>query len=1317
MMKDKIISKCGLLILCTFLLYAGCGNVAISQQGRPFISNFTPVSYHSDEYTSSPQNWCIDQDIDGKMVVANSSGILVFNGTNWQMIAGTEDKWFFKMAKDANGQIYTGGTDDLGVLKANEQGTLEFHSLLNELKQEERDFGRILNVVSHNGTVFFRSNSSLIRYSNGNFKSWKGAHDFGKMVSSSAGLFIADHGNWYKIEDDSLHVIATSDEQALPNWVGVFEGPEDKLLIATLYRGFYHLEDSKLVSIESSFEKLTMKNGTQITKNKFALTTDEHGVIIVNKQGDVIDVINKSMGLSENGAIFPYYNNGSLWLAMNSGISLIEYPIQTSMLNQENGLNSFPVCTEKLDDRLFLGTYEGAFWVDREERTEQARILPSNESLTILAARNINGNLLVSNSKGIRVHREDGRTFQSSAPFNTECQAVIPSSTQRNSIYAVFSDKIVYMHLGANSLDPLAQSIQVPHLVYSMAEEPSGKLWAAYDGLSFIDFSRGKDNPDVLTLNQSHGIKKGMEFFEVGSIDGKVLIGTELGVYSYNASTKKIEPNPIFGSEFCDGSTGAYNLTEMRNGDVWITTDRQTGLLIKQKNGSFIYDSLPLMRAPISDVWDVFEDENEIVWICGTEAIVRYDPSINVHHSASYKAFIRSVVINDHDELFAGSYGDKNGVQTSKQPESYIPTLTYDRNSITFKFGAANFATDQKLEYSIILVGKDEEWSSWRTSGETNYNNLEEGRYTFRVKSKDVYGNISEEASYSFVILSPWYRTAWAYALFVVGGILILFVVVKLNSRRLMKENLKLEHVITERTQEVRKQKERAEQSEQFKQQFLANMSHEIRTPMNAVIGMTDLALDSSVVKKRNFYLGGIKKSGENLLHIINDILDLSKIEAGKMELEEIDFSLPDLLNQVKQTLSHRADEKELDLILKMKPGVDEVVLGDPVRLNQVLINLAGNAIKFTEKGSVAIVVERIGETTKFSIEDTGIGIPEDKLKTVFENFGQANTSDTRKYGGTGLGLSISQQLVELMGGRIDVKSKAGAGTTFFFDVAIDGGSAEKLEKRLAAEKNVDGSILNGLCILIVDDNEYNRIVASDTITTKSEVRILEAENGEEAIKVLSENDVDVILMDAQMPVMNGYEATKYIRSEMAAPKNQVPVLALTANVLRTELDKCSEAGMNGFIPKPFKPQQLILGIAQALNISLKHKDETENENKQTVTNEGVSNLDYLTKFCDGDKAKMKRYVDMFIAGAEPLNLEIIEAVKKNDPIVLANKVHGYMTRFIMMGMSRTKAVSVEIENACRDGQEISELTDKIEFLKSQLKTAIEELSQFDSNK
>ncbi len=541
---------------------------------------------------------------------------------------------------------------------------------------------------------------------------------------------------------------------------------------------------------------------------------------------------------------------------------------------------------------------------------------------------------------------------------------------------------------------------------------------------------------------------------------------------------------------------------------------------------------------------------------------------------------------------------------------------------------------------------------------------------------------------------------------------LLFFVFKNYNNQR--KSNLRLQAA----QKEILEQKERAEQSERFKQQFLANMSHEIRTPMNAVMGMTNLLIDKNPRADQQHYLEGIKKSSDILLHIINDILDLSKIESGKMELEKTDFSLHQTIEQVIETMRHKADEKGLHLLSDISDSIPDVLIGDPVRLNQIILNLAGNAIKFTEKGSVEIKVELAsGDPSsllnlRFSVIDTGIGIAEDKLETVFESFKQANSSDTRKYGGTVLGLSISRQLVELYGGDIKIESEEGAGTTFSFILNFEEGSAVRLHKQLNALALIDGHILDGLKILIADDNEYNRIVAEDTLRSKANVAIETASNGNEAIELLKETDFDVILMDVQMPEMNGFEATGFIRANFSSPKKDVPIIALTASVLRTDLDKCRQAGMNSYIPKPFNASQLIRGIAEVLDIKIRTLENPAEAKEKASSDQGrVTDMSYLKTFCEGDGKKMQKYIGMFLQSAPVLLEKVNTAIAASDFEEVANQLHGFKTKFIMMGMKNTGMLSLLLEQKYRSESRPGTSHAEIKILLADVERAIIELT------
>lgn len=499
-----------------------------------------------------------------------------------------------------------------------------------------------------------------------------------------------------------------------------------------------------------------------------------------------------------------------------------------------------------------------------------------------------------------------------------------------------------------------------------------------------------------------------------------------------------------------------------------------------------------------------------------------------------------------------------------------------------------------------------------------------------------------------------------------------------------------LTKLVEERTLDLHNKNLELERTQKYKEQFLANMSHEIRTPMNAILGMTNLVLDTPLHEKQRNYLNGIQKASDNLLHIINDILDYSKVEAGKLELEQIDFSLRDIVGQVLATLSHKAEEKGIALLSEVHADVQDVLIGDPVRLYQILMNLSGNAVKFTEKGSVQIEISKVSSNEgipriKYAVIDTGVGIPADKIDSIFESFSQAHSSDTRKYGGTGLGLSISRQLVRLMGGEISIESEEGSGTTFSFTLDLPLGSKEKLQQQISTQ--VDGSILNGLRILLVEDNEDNRIVARDTLESKADVSIVDAVNGQEALAKLKQDEFDIVLMDVQMPIMDGYEATRQIRQQFPSPKQAIPIIALTASVIKSDLDKCRTAGMDDYVPKPFKAAQLFTTIARHTGRTIKFIAPQETHEASSATTHAVlshTDLGYLEKFCEGNKAKMGKYIQIFLKSAPDLVIRLQTALAIPDYERIASQAHTFKPTLMMMGITTASSLAKTLETICR---------------------------------
>lgn len=517
------------------------------------------------------------------------------------------------------------------------------------------------------------------------------------------------------------------------------------------------------------------------------------------------------------------------------------------------------------------------------------------------------------------------------------------------------------------------------------------------------------------------------------------------------------------------------------------------------------------------------------------------------------------------------------------------------------------------------------------------------------------------------------------------------------------------------------KEKEVAEKTARLKQQFLANMSHEIRTPMNAIVGITQLLIDKNPRPEQLRYLNAISQSADNLLVIINDILDIAKIEAGKMTIEQTNFSVQEVVAGIKEMLVLKANEKKIEFKIEIDQYIPNHLLGDPTRLQQILLNLAGNAIKFTEKGSVTLRASLMEATNKkysvrFDIIDTGIGISEEYRKQMFESFSQASSDTTRKFGGTGLGLAISKQLTELMKGQISVSSELGKGSCFTVSIPF---AKANLESKEQNKETINEEWLNKLkhCnILLTEDNEFNQLVAIDTLQSLLPgITIDLAQNGQEAVEKIKERDYDMVLMDIRMPVLDGMEATKMIR-KMEGKKKFTKIIAMTANVMEEDVRTYFEIGMNAYVSKPFVQQELLSKMAEMLGEPTELLSEPKKEPKSVITKsipDKVIDMNFLQQFTKGDANKQNKYIQMFLENAPKLLAQLHSGLANNDFEMIKISAHSLKPQLSYMGVTEDISNVFMLEQSAGESAHQPLIPELVQHVEKVCNKAFEELRAY----
>jgi signal transduction histidine kinase/DNA-binding response OmpR family regulator len=1222
-------------------------NVYCQNAGFRYFKDYTRK-----EYGGQSQNWSILQDKRGIIYVGNQIRLLEFDGVSWRKI-DVPNNLVCSTAIDNSGIIYVGGIDEIGFLAPDSKGALQYVSLLEHLDIDKRRFSYAWETHWTKAGIYFRTSKYLFRWDPDNKKInvWESDSKFHISFVCKGTLFIRrENVGLMKMDTgtDSLKVVPGGETFAQKKIYMMAPYDNKKLLIGTRANGFYTYDiynGGEAVPFPTGADNYLKRNqlyhGIRLSSGDFALATLRGGLVIIDSQGRLKEIFNKSYGLQDDNINYVFEDfQGNLWLAMDRGISKIEYVSPLSIYDDRLNLPGNVQTVTMHNKDLYAGTTRGLFFLAPSHEFRPAAGI-SSSCWSLLS---IEDSLLAAATGG--VFQVDGKNNIKHRVIKNRSYFLLQSKREPNRIWVGTREGLVSLYsTGENRNGKWKKEHQfenITSMIRTIVEDKRGNLWLGTKtrGVLKVDFP-GPDkmiHPLVTRYHTSHGLPPGgIRVFRAAD---HVMFATNKGIFRFDGVNKRFIPDLTLGEVFADGSRGVFRIVEDKNKNIWLHSDSRNFQAIPQPGGAgrtFVINEKPFLRIPDVQVNTIYADpDGAVIWFASDEGLMRYDTHVKKNYDHDFPTLIRRVLANGN-LIFAG-YQYKHKLDSDSK--NLFPIFDHKDRNLRFEFAAPFFEDESATQYQYLLEGYDGVWTAWNKETKKDYTNIDSGTYTFRVKAKNVYGNLGKEAVFQFKVLPPWYKTWWALLFYVILFILVVFVIVKWRSGKLEREKQRLEQIVKERTKEINEKSRLLEEKsvklkeiDKMKSRFFANISHEFRTPLTLIMGPLEQMLSKSRDNEQQKSLNLMLRNSQRLLGLINQLLELSKFESGKVKLQACRQNIIPFLKGIAASFDPVTNKSELDLTFHTKEE-NITLYFDPGKLEEVIFNLLSNAVKFTPAGGKITVTVTKNPTKEvnfpsgwleISVCDTGPGILGNQLPHIFNRFYQLDSTYEHHQKGSGIGLSIAKELVELHHGKIDAHNIEGknSGTKFIIRLPLGETHLKPEEIVEPSEELYKPKKLKGIPALdmmekepdvLVDNAEIYDSVETDTPSSEEDTpglkpekniilvvedsadfrdyirgsleplyTVVEAKDGEEGIKKAQKIIPDLIISDIMMPGKDGYELCRELKNDIKTC--HIPIILLTAKASEESVIQGLETGADDYITKPFSTKILCARIKNLIDL------------------------------------------------------------------------------------------------------------------------------------